>query len=183
MRRVSSGAARRYARALLELAVEQADPGRIREQLDALAAALESHRELAAALQHPALGAEKKQALLQGVFKDVAPLLARLLALLAQRNRLPLLPGIARAYATLWNAQRGVAEAELVSAAELEPTQRGAIAEALAAATGKRIELSPRIDPEILGGVLVKVDGRVYDGSVRGRLRALRQHLAGEGSQ
>src|SRR6185503_16272356 len=96
----------------------------------------------------------------------------------AERRRLELLlPAIVRAYGALWNARRGVASAEAVSARPLEDAERRALVAALEKATGLGIELDTREDPSLLGGLLVHVAGRSYDGSVRARLPALRARL------
>ena len=91
-----------------------------------------------------------------------------------------LLPAIEESLGVLWNAQRGVMAAEAVSAVALDEAQTRAVAEALRKATGKDVELQTRTDPALLGGILVKMAGRTYDGTVRGRLRALRQRLVGQ---
>ena len=89
---------------------------------------------------------------------------------------------VAAAYAKLWNAQRGVVAAEAVSAVPLDAAQTRDVAKALGAATGREVDLPARVDPRLLGGMLVKMEGRTYDGSVRGRLLALRRTLAGTGA-
>lgn len=181
MKRVSLAAARRYARALLDVAQEQADPAGVREELRATRSVLEQHAELSEVLAHPALAAEKKRGLIQAAFRSrLSRPVLRLLELLAERGRIGLLPAIERAYATLFNAQRGVAGAEAVSATPLAAHDRQALQTALERASGLGIELETREDPALLGGLLVRVGGRSYDGSVRGRLRALRALLSGE---
>jgi ATP synthase F1 delta subunit len=98
---------------------------------------------------------------------------------MGERDRLDLLPMVAAAYAKLWNAHRGVVAAEAVSAVPLDEAQTRAVAQALGRATGREVDLSSRVDPRLLGGMLVKMEGRTYDGSVRARLLALRRTLAG----
>ena len=89
------------------------------------------------------------------------------------------LPSIAREYGRLWNAQRGVVEAEAVSASALDETEARGVSAAVSGALGKQVELRRRVDPRLMGGLLLRMEGRVYDGSVRARLRALRERLAG----
>jgi F-type H+-transporting ATPase subunit delta len=177
MKRVSLAAARRYARALLDVA-QEGDPAAVREELRAVGSRLEQHAALAEALAHPVLPATKKRALLLAVFKDeLSPPVLRLLELLVERGRVGLLPAVASAYAALFNAQRGVAQAEVVSAAPLDADERRGLQAALERASGLGVELALREDPALLGGLLVRLGGRSYDGSVRGRLRALRAVL------
>jgi F-type H+-transporting ATPase subunit delta len=177
MKKGSLAAARRYARALLDVA-QEGEPAAVRDELRAARTLLEQHAGLAEALAHPALPAGKKLGLLRAVVKDeLSPPVLRLLELLVERGRVGLLPAIESAYAVLFNAQRGVAQAEVVSAAPLGADERRALQAALERASGLGVELAMREDPALLGGLLVRLGGRSYDGSVRGRLRALRALL------
>lgn len=178
----SPGVARRYARALLELAMDKADPAALGQDLRVAAALLETHAELQRILAHPAVPKERKRALASAVFKGAPDLFSRLLQLLVERERTLLLPDIARAYATLWNAHRNVAAAQAVTASPLAAEQADALAAALGRATGKTVELESAVDADILGGVLVEMEGRTFDGTVRGRLKSLRQRLV-EGTE
>jgi F-type H+-transporting ATPase subunit delta len=140
-----------------------------------------AHADLAALLAHPALSAERKRKLVTAVAgrAGATDLLTRLLVLMGERDRLGLLPMVAAAYAKLWNAHRRVVAAEAVSAIPLDATQTRDVARALGAVTGGEVDLEARVDPRLLGGMLVKMEGRTYDGSVRARLLALRRTLAG----
>lgn len=179
MKRMSLAVARRYARALLDVAQAQADPAEAREDLRTLGAQLARHAQLSEALANPVLAVEKKRSLLRAVFGGVvsAPVL-RLLELLVERGRLSLLPAIESAYVALSNAQRGVAAAQAISTVPLDAADRQALASALGRASGLEIELETGEDPALLGGLLVRLGGRSYDGSVRGRLNALRARLS-----
>ena len=179
MKRGEAAAARRYARALLEVAFAAAEgnPGALRAELQEAAALLQGQAELDEALTSPAVPAEAREKIVDAVWKDGSVLLRRLLHLLAQRNRLALLPDVARAFGELWNAARGTVPAEAVSAVALSAEQQRAVALALGRATGRDVELSTAVDPELLGGLLVRIEGQIYDGTVRGRLRALRERL------
>jgi len=100
------------------------------------------------------------------------------LRLLAENGRLGALAAIDTAFGSLWNAHRHVASAEVVSAVSLDEDQQRALVGALEKATGMGVEIETRLDPAVLGGVLVRVGGRSYDGTVRARLRALKERLA-----
>ena len=176
----SHALARRYGRALLEVVVEtRADAAALRAELAGAERLLLGTPELARVLLHPALPADRKRRVLAALWEKArpSPLLARLLDLLVDRGRLSLLPGIAAAYAEAWNERRGVAAAEAVSAAELTAAQQDALANALRRASGLAVEVSARVEPEVLGGLLLRMGGKTYDGTVRGRLRALRERL------
>lgn len=171
------GVARRYARALLELAIEKGDPAGLARDLRLAADLLEAHAELQKVLAHPAVPAERKRAIATAVFKGAPELFSRLLQLLVERQRTLLLPDIARAYATLWNAHRNVVAAHAVTASPLAGEQATALATALGRATGKTVEIENAVDADVLGGVLVEMEGRTFDGTVRGRLNSLRHRL------
>lgn len=170
--------ARRYARALLDVASGQGEGAvlALRDELRAFALLVGEHAELQQALRHPGLGADQRQRVLSAVAEraGATALLRRLVDLLAARDRWALLPDVADAYAERANAARGVVSAEAVSAVALPDPQ----SRALAAALGDAVELRTRVDPAVLGGVLVSVDGRTYDGTVRTRLANLRRRLA-----
>lgn len=180
MKAPPAGLARRYAQALLDVAAEKGDPAKLREELREVVKLMEEHEDLAAVLTHPALSAERKRGVLGALFteKRASELLRRLLDLLVRRDRLSLLPAIEASFAAQWNARRGVITAEAVSAAPLDAAQNTALSAAIRKATGLEVELKPTVDPSLMGGLLVRMGGRTYDGSVRRRLRALRERLA-----
>jgi F-type H+-transporting ATPase subunit delta len=173
-------AARRYARALLDVALEKGDTA-LREDLEDLGQLYTEHAELRTLLLHPNVPPEKKTAVVGALLRGRASeLLQRLIGLLVQRDRIELLPLIAKSYLRLWNTHQGIVEAEAVSARPLDETETRAITAAAARAVGgKEVELRRRVDPDLMGGLLLRMEGRIFDGSVRARLRALREQLAG----
>ena len=178
MRRKGAGSARRYARVLLEVALAQGDPAGLREELRSAAALLRDAGELAAALTHAGVPAERRRAVAKAVFGGpCSALLARLLDVLAERGRVALLPEIESAFAEAWNAHRGVVAAEATSAVPLDPAQAEALGAALRAVSGREVELRHRVDPGVLGGVRVRMAERTYDGTVRAQLAGLRRRL------
>jgi F-type H+-transporting ATPase subunit delta len=174
------GLSRRYARALLDVALAKDEAGAVDAGLRSAVATIAGHAELRAVLQHRALSAEKKRGIVAGIWKE--GLVARLLVMLAERNRLELLPAIAEAFEKAWNESRGIASAEAVSATPLSEGQAQALRAAVAAILNLNVELKARVDPSLLGGVRLSVGGRTYDGTVRTRLRALRDRLAAGGA-
>lgn len=176
----ATGAARRYARALLELALAQRVGDEVRRGLREAARLVAQNPDLRTVLTHPAVGLERKRAVVEQVWKGEHALVRRLIVLLAERERILLLPDLERLYSQQWNAQRGVVEAEALTVQPLSDAQRQALEGALRRLSGRDVELTATAAPEILGGLVVRMDGRVYDGSVRGRLRALRGRLVGE---
>jgi F-type H+-transporting ATPase subunit delta len=181
-RPVASAVARRYARALLEVARTPglASPQALEQELQEFAQLLQTSGELRSALLHPALAAEARRRVVAAVAEraGASRLLAKLLELLAAHDQLPLLPAVAAAYTEALDTASGRVRAEAVTAAPLAEPQRGALASALCGAVGGSVALETQVDPDVLGGVLVRIAGRTYDGTVRTRLAALRQRLA-----
>jgi F-type H+-transporting ATPase subunit delta len=169
--------ARRYARCLLEVAGAEALA--LRDELRDFSLLVLDHTELRRALLDPGVGAARKRGLLAAVAEraGASPLLRRFVDLVASRDRVGLLPDVVEAYAELANASRGVVSAEVLSAVPLAEAQR----RALAAALGGTVELRSRVDPDLVGGLVVRVGGTTYDGSVRTRLAALKRRLASPG--
>jgi F-type H+-transporting ATPase subunit delta len=177
-----AAAARRYARALLDVALEQRLADRVRGELTEASELLSQHAELREALTHPGV-ADKRAPLVNAIWaRSASEPFLRLMRLLAERDRMTLLPAIEATYVALWNAHRGVVSAEAVTAVELEEEQRMALAGAIEKAVGAEVELQARVDASVQGGVCVRLEGRVYDGTLRAQLRALREQLVG-GSQ
>jgi F-type H+-transporting ATPase subunit delta len=176
--------ARRYARALFEAASREGKdvPLALRDELRAFAPLLTGHTELRQALLHPGLGKEPKRRVLAALADEAGAsvLLRRLLDLVAERDRIAFLPDIAQAYADVANAARGVVSAEAVLAVAPTEEQSLALAAALGGTAGPA-ELRCRVDPELIGGLLVTVGGTTYDGTVRTRLAALKRRLAATG--
>jgi len=170
--------AQRYARALLQAAGP--DALEVRDELRAFVTLVETHLELRRVVVDPALGTEPRRRVLAAVAEEasVSPLVRRLLDLVASRDRASLLPDLCEVYAELANEAHGVVSAEVVSAVPLAESQR----QGLAAALGSRVELRCHEDPALVGGLLVRVDGTTYDGSLRTRLAALRRRLASPGA-
>ena len=176
--------ARRYARALFDAASGEGKeaPLALRDELRAFVPRLTGHAQLRHALQHPGLGAEPRRRVLAALADraSASVLLRRLLDLVATRDRVALLPNIVEAYADFANAARGVVSAEAVCAVAPTEEQSRALAVALGGPAGPA-ELRTRVDRELIGGLLVTVGGKTYDGTVRTHLRALRRRLAATG--
>ena len=178
MKTSPQAAARRYARALLDVAVAQGDPAALRADLESGARLYRQNAELRTALALPGIGADKRKKLAVALFGGHAgTLFLRLLELLAEKDRATLLPLIADAFATADNERRGILAAEAVTATPLDETQTAAIRGALQTASGRQIALTTRLDTSLLGGLVVTLGGRTYDGSIRAQLAALKQRL------
>jgi F-type H+-transporting ATPase subunit delta len=178
MKRVPRSVARRYARALLDIAIEQGKAGALVTQLKDAVALVEQQPDLRRALEHPALPLEKKKAIVSAVWPKAEPLFLRLLELLIERGRLPILPALYETFVELTNEHRGVVAAQALSAQPLAPVQKDALALAAKKLVGREVALTIDVDPALLGGVVLRMAGRTYDGSLRAQLRLLRERLA-----
>jgi F-type H+-transporting ATPase subunit delta len=176
---VTSALARRYAHALLDVALDQGDAPALRLELGRAASLVAENAELQATLVHPGIAPDIKKKILAAVFAADSDVLRRLLGLLVDRGRIPMLPEVARAYTAALQAYKGVVPAEAVSATTLDAEDLKRLQGALKVLAGHEVEVVSRIDPALLGGVLVRMQGKSYDGSVRTRLRNLRGRLAG----
>lgn len=180
MKTVSPGIARHYARALLDVALQDGSAEALRGELRAAAGLLREQKDLAEVLAHPAISPERKKAVVLAVWAEggASVLFRRLLTVLVDNKRIGALGAIESAFGSLWNAHRHMASAEVVSATPLDAAQQERLAAALEATTGMGIEIRTTTDPGILGGVLVRIAGKSYDGTVRTSLRALKERLA-----
>jgi F-type H+-transporting ATPase subunit delta len=180
VRRRKPAVARRLARALLGTAATEPQAGQaIRTALARACSLLAEHPQARAFLAHPGVAPEAKDRLLSILVGDepaASPVL-RLARALSLRGWLDVLADVEQAFVSQWNAQRGVVAAEVVSSIPLAAAQAAAVEAALARATHMSIELSAGVDAEVIGGLLVRLNGRTLDGTVRGRLRALRERL------
>jgi F-type H+-transporting ATPase subunit delta len=176
----SFGIARHYARALLDVALREGNAEKVREELREAVGLLSDHTDLAGILGNPAIPPDRKKGIVMAVWAEgkASGLFRRLLSLLVENRRIGALESIETSFAALWNAHRNVAAAEVVSAVPLDGEQERALTAALGKATGMGVEIRSETDPSVLGGVLVRIGGKSYDGTVRSRLRALKERLA-----
>ena len=177
------GVARRYASALFDVATKAQTLEAVEGGLSGLAALVASHEELRRVFESPAVPASRKRALVDALLAAGGPVqdeLARLLRLLADRDRLALLPQIASAFADRMMAERRVVPAEVVTAAPLDDARKAELAEALGRATGRTVTLTERVDPGIIGGIVARVGSLVFDGSVTRQLERMGEQLRRE---
>ncbi len=172
--------ARRYARAILALADEQGSLEQMAAELQLLRAVAEDG-DIAQALANPLLSATTRRALAQTIADTLklSPTGRNFVSLLADHRRLDQLVGIAREFERLLDARLGRVRATVSSAVPLSDAQRTAVVTAFERALGRTVLAETRIDPALLGGVVVDVEGTVYDGSVRTQLRTLATRIAG----
>ena len=173
-------AAIRYARALLDVAVkEQADLEAVEHDLSQFADLFTQFPLLQKVLVNPAVPVPRKRAAVADLLAQArfTPIVSKLLALLADRDRLVLLPDLLAAYRDRLLDHRGVVRAEVTTAAPLDAPRAEAIRKGLAALTGRTVLLATNIDPSIVGGLVARIGSTVYDGSVTRQLEKMKERL------
>lgn len=172
--------ARRYARALIDVAAEANTLDRVGEQLEAFVAALHTSRELNDLMVNPAYGRSQRQAVTEAVEKSLGgfdPQVSNFLRLLVDRNRMQFLEDIARVYRDLADARAGRVRGQVTSAVPLSGDALKKISQILETITQRKVVLDSKVDPSILGGVSAQVGSVLYDGSLRTQLEELRREL------
>ena len=172
--------ARRYANALYDVTTKNGSVRAARADLSAVAGVIGGHAELTKVLASPAIPLVKKRAILEQVLAASSGLSAdvrRLLMLLADRNRLGLVGDVSRAFESRVMQAEHVMSAEVTTAAPLSDDRRAALVAALGRATGGTVTVTEKVDPAIVGGVVARVGGIVFDGSVTNQLERLKHTL------
>lgn len=169
--------ARRYAQAVFSIALEKNELDKWQSDLEAVTS-LVGDEALAALLQSPKVPLEAKTRLLAEGLGDVDPLVLNLVLLLLSRGGLNMLAAVADEYRRLLDSHRGIEQAEVTTAVSLSDEDRQKLAQQLGAITGKKVVVRAELDPGLVGGVMVRVGGKLLDGSTRSRLRVLQRELA-----
>ncbi len=170
--------AKRYAQAVFAIALGTEELDKWQSDLGEIVRLLED-AELAAFLESPRVHLADKARLLSERLKEINPLAVNLFLLLVTRGRLGLLSEIAEEYQRLLNSYRGIEPAEVITAIPLDEEDERNLAKHLGAIVGKKVVLKSEVDPAVIGGFVARVGGKLLDGSVYGKLRALRKELAG----
>ncbi|RKG72404.1 ATP synthase F1 subunit delta [Corallococcus exercitus] len=178
---VNVSIARRYARAILDVAAEGNRTDAVAEQLNAFAAVVGQSPDLSDVLLNPAYSRAQRnrvvEALLQSMPSPAEPALANALRLLVDRNRLGYLPDIARLYRDMADARAGRIRGQVTSAAPLSADAVTRLQQSLQQLTQRNVVLETKVDPSVLGGVAAQVGGTLYDGTLRTQLEEMRRQL------
>ena len=167
-----------YGRSLFEVAREHGKLELLREQLGQLADALASNRELQMFFFSPYFSTEEKQDALERVLDGADPLFVNFLNLLIEKHRMPVIFRVRSQYERLWEEENRTLPVEITSAVELDSATTDSVGRAIGERTGRRVTLAARVDPDILGGIVVRVGNSILDASIRNRLEQLRRHVA-----
>jgi F-type H+-transporting ATPase subunit delta len=167
-----------YGRALYEVADEQGKVQELREQLGQFADALEGNRELKLFFFSPYFSTAEKQQALAGLLEGADEAFVEFLKLLIENHRMPVVFRIRREYERLWADANRVLPVQVTSAIELDETTTQSIGASIGQSTSRKVTLTTRVDPDILGGIVVRVGNSILDASIRSRLEQLRKQVA-----
>jgi F-type H+-transporting ATPase subunit delta len=164
-----------YAEALMSLAQSSNEVDRIGTDVASLLNLLENSNELQLFLGSPLIQAEDKKAVLRQISGDqLHPYMMNFLMILVDRRRIPFLAGVLKHFQVLLRKLKQITVAEVISAVELTDAQRESVTQKVKAmASAHEVELDAKIDPDLIGGVIIKVGSQVIDASLRGQLRRI----------
>ena len=167
-----------YARSLFEVALEQDKLDELREQLGQFADAVSENRDLQVFLFSPYFSTHEKKEALGRAVSDADPAFTNFLEALLERHRMPAIFRIRQRYDVLWKKENRLLPVEVTSAIELDEATVASIGERIGKQTGRKVQLSSHVDPDILGGIVLRVGNSVLDASIRNRLNQLRKQVA-----
>ena len=173
----------RYARALLDVAERQGQLERVDQEISAFAALVDEQPLLRKSLLNPAVPPGPKRAVVASLLERAggqSEITVRLLTLLAERDRLTLLPELVEVFRDQLMAHRGVVRARLTTAEPLSASRVDEITQKLARATGKQVMVDTGTDPNVIGGLVTQIGSTVWDGSIARHLARLRNRFLSE---
>ena len=173
--------ARRYSQALFRMALENKELNRWQSDLRKVAS-LMKESALLTLISNPEITPAEKSKTLSQRLGDKNPLVVKLVLLLAAKGRLTIIDDIAEEYQTLVDNYRGIEGteiAEVTTAIPLDDEYQLKVAQRITEITGKPVMLRPKVDPAIIGGIIIRVGDKLIDGSIRSKLTALRKDLGG----
>ena len=166
-----------YGRSLFEAALDNEKTDEVREQLGVFADALNENRQLQIFLFSPYFSTQEKVEGLRRVIDGAEPIFLNFLELLAENHRMPAIFRIRREYESLWEEHNRLLPVEVTSAVELDDSTVRGIGARIEEQTGRKVELTSSVQPDILGGIVVRVGNQVLDASIRNRLDTLRRQV------
>lgn len=167
-----------YSRALFEVAKEHGKLDVVREQLGQFADALNDNRDLAVFLFSPYFSTEEKKDGLHKAVVDADPTILNFLETLLERHRMPAIYRIRAEFDRMWDRENRLLPVQVTSAIALDEGTVRSIGDRIGEQTGQKVELTSVVDPDILGGIVLRVGNSILDASIKHRLDQLRKHVA-----
>jgi F-type H+-transporting ATPase subunit delta len=175
---IGGSLSRRYAKALFELALAERREEEVGQEIERFAGALQDPA-LNRVLNNPAFGVQSRRKIVAEIARtlQLSPLVIHFLSLLVERDRLSFFPAIVERYRRLLDEKKGQAEARVIAAGPLGEDNLDQLRTALEKISGKRVVLQQETDSSLIGGVVIHLEGKIYDGSVRTQLENMKQRV------
>jgi F-type H+-transporting ATPase subunit delta len=167
-----------YGRSLFQVALDRGLIDELREQLGQFADALNEHRELAVFFFSPYFSSAEKQQSLETLLDGADEIFVNFLKLLIENHRMPVIFRIRDEYERLWDEENKTLPVEITSAIALDEQTTESLGRTIGERAGRKVTLAAHVDPDILGGIIVRVGNSILDASIRNRLEQLRRHVA-----
>ena len=167
-----------YARALFQVAKERDQVDDVREQLGEFADAVEADRNLSTFFFSPYFSTEEKKEGLGKVLDGAEDIVRNFLELLLEKHRMPVIGRMRREYDALWREENKLLPVQVTSAVSLDEDTVRSIGDRISEQTGRKVDLSATVDPDIVGGIVLRVGNSILDASIRNRLEQLRKQVA-----
>jgi F-type H+-transporting ATPase subunit delta len=167
-----------YGRSLFQVALERGRLDELREQLGQFADALDQHRELAVFFFSPYFSSQEKRDALDTLLDGADEIFINFLALLIENHRMPVIFRIRHEYERLWDEENRTLPVQITSAIALDDATTESLGRTIGERAGRKVTLAARVDPDILGGIIIRVGNSILDASIRNRLEQLRRHVA-----
>ena len=164
-----------YARSLFEVAKEHDRLDEIREQLDMFAAALNDNRQMAVFFFSPYFSTDEKKTALARSIKDADPIFMNFLEALIERQRMPAIFRIRSEFEEMWDRENKLLPVQITSAVALDEKTIRSIGDRISEQTAQKVELSSSVDPDLIGGIVLRVGNVILDASIRNSLNQLRK--------
>lgn len=177
-----NGLSTRYAKAVIELGLAKPALEKVQKEFSQIAELYEKSSELRNVLANPSVTLEERKTIVRQIATKLllTPTTRNLLLLLCDKDRTQLIPSISDELEAYADAQAGIKRAKVISSGALQPTQLSQLTQALTEVAGGPVRLESAVDERLIGGVVVELEGRVYDGSVRKRLEMIKDSILRE---
>jgi F-type H+-transporting ATPase subunit delta len=167
-----------YGRSLYDVATERGQQDEVREQLGQFADAMQSDRDLAVFFFSPYFSTQEKKDALKRAVEGASETISNFLELLIEKHRMPAIFRIRRVVDGLWERENKILPVQISTATKLDDSVVRSIGDRISQETGQKIELTTHVEPDILGGIVLRVGNSILDASIRNRLETLRRQVA-----
>lgn len=172
-------AAPRYAKSLMDLAIEQNSLDRAYADMKMVDDICDKNREMRAVLKSPVIKGDKKIAIIESVFEGrLSPIVSGFIKIITQHRREYMLHEISDSFVKQYNYYKNISVAEITTAVKLSDETRKRLAESLRKSEGREVQIREKVDPSLIGGLIVRIGDRQYDGSISRKLHDLKKEFS-----